>query len=186
MSPNLPSGRPQRASLYAEPAARGFLRRYVGWIALALIVLVSGFLGYVVWTLRDLPDPGQQPVLGRSIVIYDRQGRQIEQRNANGQYYVQLQLQQMGHWGPAATLAAEDRNFYHHGAIDFAGTARAAAADIIHGGAEQGGSTITQQLIKISVLTPQRSVLRKSQEAVLAVGLEQRYSKDRILEMYLN
>lgn len=186
MSQAAPYARPRRASRYGRPRPPGRFRRYVGWVALALIVLVSGFIGYVLWTLRELPDPGQQPVLGRSIVVYDGQGREVAQRNSEGQYYEELRLQDMGPYGPTATLAAEDRNFYHHGPIDYAAVARAALADVLHRSAEQGGSTITQQLVKISVLTPQRSVMRKAQEAVLATAMEQRYSKDRILEMYLN
>ena len=92
----------------------------------------------------------------------------------------------MGKYGPAATLAAEDRNFYSHGAIDWGSTLRAAYVDVTSGKVQQGGSTITQQLIKIQLLTPQRSIFRKLQEAILAMGLETRYSKDQVLEMYLN
>jgi membrane peptidoglycan carboxypeptidase len=149
-------------------------------------VLVSGLVGYVLWTLKDLPDPGQQAAFGRSIMIYDKKGREIQQVNSQGQYYHDVRLAQMGRWAPAATLAAEDRNFYHHGAIDYAATGRAAFEDIVHRQYAQGGSTITQQLVKIQVLTPQKSVFRKMQEALLASALEQRYSKDQILDMYLN
>ena len=83
-------------------------------------------------------------------------------------------------------MAAEDRNFYHHGPIDPLSTARALWVDVTHHGLAQGGSTITQQLVKIQLLTPQKSVTRKVQEMVLAIALEQRYSKDQILTMYLN
>ena len=200
MSSGLPPGdfepyRPRRASLYGQrpggggpgfPRQQGWFRRSAPWIALGLVALISGVFGYVLLTLRDLPDPGQVPILARSVVVYDRKGREIEQRNAEGQYYQVLHLNEMGIWGPAATLAAEDRDFYHHGAIDLAATARAAAADVVRGGYAQGGSTITQQLVKIQVLTPQKSIFRKMQEAVLATALESRYSKDQILEMYLN
>jgi membrane peptidoglycan carboxypeptidase len=153
---------------------------------LVSVLLTGGALSYVLWTIRDLPDPGQSTILGGSIYVYDRNGRQIELRNSNGQYYQTLQLQQMGKWAALATLAAEDRNFYNHGAIDYPSTARAIGSDLLHRGATQGGSTITQQLVKISLLTPQRSIFRKMQEAVIATGLEQKYSKHQILEMYLN
>jgi membrane peptidoglycan carboxypeptidase len=158
----------------------------VGWVALLGVVLTAGVFTYVAWTVRDLPDPGQTKILGGSIYVFDRSGRQIELRNSNGQYFQVLTLQQMGRWGPVATLAAEDRNFYHHGAIDYPATARAIGSDLLHRGAIQGGSTITQQLVKITVLTPQRSIFRKMQEAILAQALEDKYSKDKILEMYLN
>jgi penicillin-binding protein 2D len=194
--PGYGQGGRRRASLYGgrPPAGRGstprgprgWIRRYGPYIALGLVVLVSGVLGYVLFTLRDVPDPGKAPALSRTVTVYDRKGRIIETHNDAGQFYVNLHLMQMGVLNKNATLAAEDRDFYQHPAIDFARTAAAAASDVLHRGNLQGGSTITQQLVKISVLTPQRSVFRKMQEATLAFGLESQYSKDQILEMYLN
>jgi len=157
-----------------------------GFVALFLILLLSGIFVYVLWTLRDLPDPGQQDVLAHTVTVYDRNGQVIEQRNAEGQFHDVVALKDMGKFGPEATLAAEDRDFYHHGAIDLGSTLRAAWVDATSGAYQQGGSTISQQLIKIQLLTPQKSVFRKLQEAILATALEQRYSKDQILDMYLN
>jgi membrane peptidoglycan carboxypeptidase len=161
---------------------------YTRGAVVAIVIVVLGILttGYVAWTLRDMPDPGQDNVLAKSIVIYDRHGKEIEQRNAQGMYHVVLKLNEMGKYGPAATLASEDRDFYRHGAINWGSTARAAWVDLTQGGYVQGGSTITQQLVKIQLLTPQKSIFRKTQEAILAEALERRYSKDQILEMYLN
>jgi penicillin-binding protein 1B len=85
-----------------------------------------------------------------------------------------------------AVLAAEDRRFYTHGALDGRGLARAAWANLYAGRVSQGGSTLTQQLVKNRLLTPHRSVIRKAREAWLAVLVEWRYSKDQILEAYLN
>ncbi|MGH9856815.1 MAG: transglycosylase domain-containing protein, partial [Acidobacteriota bacterium] len=84
-----------------------------------------------------------------------------------------------------ATLAAEDDQFYQHHGLDFSGILRAAFVNV-SGGKLQGASTITQQLIKNSFLTPERTLQRKVKEAVLALELEQRFDKDQILEMYLN
>jgi penicillin-binding protein 1A len=158
----------------------------VPWLALLAVLAVTTVFGYTLWTVRDMPDPGQIPVLSRSIVIDDATGHQIAQINDQGQYYQVLTLAQMGKWAPVATLAAEDRSFYHHGALDYTSIARAALADIVHHSFVEGGSTIAQQLIKISDLTPQKSIFRKLQEAVLATAVEQRYSKQQILQMYLN
>jgi membrane peptidoglycan carboxypeptidase len=163
-----------------------WFKKYGPWIALALVVLVSGVLGYILFTLRDVPDPGRAPALSRTITVYDRKGRVIERRNTDGQYYVNLKLTEMGPMVKNATLAAEDRDFYQHPALDFSRTASAAFSDIFHRGNLQGASTITQQLVKVSVNLTQRSVFRKMQEATLAFGLESQYSKDQILEMYLN
>ena len=178
------SAGPDRGS--ASDRLRAWFGSHWGRAGIALACLLVIFAGYVLWTLRDLPDPGQKDVLATSITIYDRKGREIEQRNPQGQYHKVLTLAQMGRYGPAATLAAEDRSFYHEGAINWGSTLRAAVVDLTHGEVQQGGSTITQQLIKIQLLTPQRSIFRKIQEAVLATGLESRYSKSQVLEMYLN
>jgi len=85
-----------------------------------------------------------------------------------------------------AILATEDRRFYSHWGIDPIGVARAVVQNYRRGRLVEGGSTITQQLTKVLFLTPDKSLERKLKEAVLALELERRYSKDRILEMYLN
>ncbi|MGH7335171.1 MAG: PBP1A family penicillin-binding protein [Candidatus Rokuibacteriota bacterium] len=85
-----------------------------------------------------------------------------------------------------AVLAAEDHRFFEHGALDPRGLARAAWANLREGRTVQGGSTITQQLVKIRLLTPKRTLPRKLQEAWLAILVEARYSKNQILESYLN
>ena len=176
----------QRASARERFDFAHWARTRGGFVALFLILLLSGVFVYVLWTLRDLPDPGKQDVLANTVTVYDRSGQVIEQRNAQGQFHDVVALKDMGKYGPAATLAAEDRDFYHHGAIDPGSTLRAAWVDATSGGYAQGGSTISQQLIKIQLLTPQKSIFRKLQEAILATALEQRYTKDQILNMYLN
>jgi len=87
---------------------------------------------------------------------------------------------------PAAFIAIEDRRFRDHWGIDPIGLARAVHANFISGRVVQGGSTLTQQLAKNLFLTPERSLKRKAQEAMLAFWLEQRFSKDELLEVYLN
>lgn len=83
-------------------------------------------------------------------------------------------------------LAVEDENFYDHGPVDLRSTVRALFENVSAGDIEQGGSTITQQLVKISLLTPEQSLNRKLREAVLAVQLERDLTKDQILRRYLN
>jgi penicillin-binding protein 1A len=85
-----------------------------------------------------------------------------------------------------AVLATEDRDFFQHGGVDPVGIARALYQDVRGGGAQQGGSTITQQYVKNAYLTSERSLTRKVKEAVLAVKLERELEKDEILERYLN
>jgi len=156
------------------------------WIAALVGVFLIASTLYVLWAIKDLPDPSQNVLAAGDVVVLDHNGKLIEDWSPAGHYHVTLTLQQMGPYAPNAVLAAEDRNFYNHGAIDPGSTARAAWVDVTSHGLNQGGSTITQQLVKIQLLTPQKSVTRKIQEVVLAIALEQRYSKDQILGMYLN
>jgi len=85
-----------------------------------------------------------------------------------------------------AVLAAEDHRFFAHGGVDFRALLRAAWANLRAGRVKEGGSTITQQLVKVRLLTPHRTFFRKLREAWLAALIESRYSKERILEAYLN
>ncbi len=85
-----------------------------------------------------------------------------------------------------ATLATEDPGFYNHPGFSWKGTARAAYQDLKHTGKVQGGSTITQQLVKNTLLSNEKSFIRKYKEIVLSMEMERRYSKDQILQMYLN
>lgn len=85
-----------------------------------------------------------------------------------------------------ATIAVEDDKFYQHGGISPFGIARAFVKNLLSGKIKQGGSTITQQLIKNSFLTSEQTILRKFKEAILAIKTEKRYSKDEILNFYLN
>src|SRR5262249_53625743 len=87
---------------------------------------------------------------------------------------------------PRAFVAIEDRRFYSHFGVDPIGLVRAVAANVLHRGVSQGGSTITQQLAKNLFLTQERTLWRKMQELVLALWLERKFGKSQILELYLN
>ena len=89
-------------------------------------------------------------------------------------------------WVKHAIVAVEDKRFYEHRGVDLRGMARAVWADVSTSGAVQGGSTITQQLVKNTYLTSKKTIARKLTEAALAWQLEQKWSKDRILTAYLN
>jgi len=175
---------PQRIATHSR--LLGWLWAKRVWIAAAVgIVFILSTL-YVLWAVKDLPDPSQDVLAAGDVVVLDRNGHLIEDWNPAGHYHLNLHLNEMGRYASAATLAAEDRNFYHHGAVDAGSTARALWVDVTHRGLNEGGSTITQQLVKIQLLTPQKSVTRKIHEMVLAVALEERFSKDQILTMYMN
>src|SRR6516162_7213617 len=97
-----------------------------------------------------------------------------------------LTLREMSPYLPKAVIATEDRRFYSHFGVDPIGLVRAATVNLTAGHVVQGGSTITQQLAKNLFLTPERSLPRKIRETLLALWLEHRFTKDQILEIYLN
>ncbi|MHB8510105.1 MAG: transglycosylase domain-containing protein [Candidatus Dormibacteria bacterium] len=157
---------------------------------MAFLLLILGSLllvrAYAVRSLDGLPRPGLYAVPAGSVFVYDRSGSILAERNRGGGHHIPLRLGEMGTLGPAATLAAEDREFYRHGALDPPSMLRAMIADTLARRPVQGGSTITQQLVKVELDQTQRSFGRKLREAVEANELEKRYSKAQILEMYLN
>ena len=97
-----------------------------------------------------------------------------------------IPLARMGPWLPKATVAVEDRRFYEHGGVDYVGITRALWSDISAGKVVQGGSTITQQLVRNLYVGKERTLTRKLKEACLAIKLSGKWSKDRILQEYLN
>ena len=92
----------------------------------------------------------------------------------------------MSPWLPKATVAIEDRRYWEHGAVDYVGIARAAWTDVTAGKALQGGSTITQQLVRNLYTGDEKTFRRKIKEACLSIKLSRKWSKDRILDEYLN
>lgn len=150
-----------------------------------LPVMIAVYIGYV-FLLRNLPSPTKltSSNLPQSTQIFDREGKLLYTIYASkNQTFIPLSqipkpLQQ-------ATIAIEDKDFYRHGAIDIRGIARAFIATVFYKNI-QGGSTLTQQLVKNSLLTQERTIQRKIKEVILAFSTELLYSKDKILEMYLN
>lgn len=129
--------------------------------------------------IDELAVPKRPP----NIAILDENGALLANRGGGGPA---VRLADLPPFLPNAFVAIEDRRFYAHFGIDPIGIARAFARDITGGAMVQGGSTLTQQLAKNLFLTQERSFSRKIQEAILAFWLEHKYSKNQILELYLN
>ena len=168
---------------------RWFRRVLIGIGGLTLVgVLVVGAAALWAFTIlpRSLPSVTAletlQPIQGTK--IYDDNDEAITELHVERRILVPLS--QIPQSLRDAILATEDRRFYSHWGIDPIGVARAILQNYRRGRIVEGGSTITQQLTKVLFLTPDKSLERKLKEAVLALELERRYSKDRILEMYLN
>lgn len=141
----------------------------------------------VLWWSRDLPNPQNinSRRVSESTKIFDRTGQHLLYEIGDV-HRTHVPLDRISRYVRQATLAVEDDQFYEHHGLDFKGIIRGVILKPLSGSRAQGGSTITQQLIKNSILTPERTLRRKVKEAVLALELEQRFSKDEIFEMYLN
>lgn len=172
------------------------VRRRASWrhaflaFALAFSGLIFLFLGGVLILVAVTPVPDTSSFAARqldqSTKIYDRTG-QILLYDYNRD--AKRELVPLHNVSPNiinATIAIEDSSFYEHGGIRFTSIIRAIFADLLGGSFSQGGSTITQQVVKNTLLTSKKSIVRKLHEWVLAIKLEQVYSKDQILETYLN
>ena len=170
-----------------------FVVRFLGFLftagTIVFLVGVAGVAGGIWYFSRDLPDYSQlqdyePPVMTR---VHASDGALLGEYSKERRLY--LPIQAMPKLVTNAFLAAEDKNFYEHGGIDFTGMARAAVVYAQNFGSNrrpQGASTITQQVAKNFLLTNEVSFTRKIKEALLAMRIERAYSKDRILELYLN
>ena len=150
------------------------------------LVVVGGVLFVV--ALTPTPDIGSfsSRQITQSTKIYDRTGQVLlYDYNRDAKRDI-VSLADVSPHAINAVIAMEDSSFYAHGGIRLASILRAVSADVLGGALSQGGSTITQQVVKNTLLTNKKSVVRKMHEWVLALKLEQAYSKDQILETYLN
>src|SRR5713226_4639604 len=172
------------------PIRRGIVRgMFRGAVRLGILLLLwtaiigGGVLGYFALTLPDTSDltrAERRP----SATILAADGSLLA---TFGDLFGQpLSLQEMSPYLPKAVIATEDRRFYSHFGIDPIGLVRASIANLTAGHVVQGGSTITQQLAKNLFLTAERSLARKIRETLLALWLEHRFTKNQILEIYLN
>ncbi len=197
----MPSGKRKRGRPRTTPNSIYYRKRFFKYLdrvfpkparfAVFGMILATVLFGYslsLIDIAKTLPSPNKlsqdnEPltteILDRDgnllYKIYDQKNRQLIELSELPAYLVQ------------ATIASEDKNYYHHHGVDAFGILRAFQANFKSGGAiVQGGSTITQQLIKNTLLTPDRTWSRKVKEALLAFWAERLYSKDEILKMYFN
>jgi penicillin-binding protein 1A len=184
---------PGRPASRAEPRPdqRPGPRRGGGWRWLRWAILLSVWGGIALGALLlvltwDLPrsDIALSATRRPGVTLEAADGRVIA---TSGDVHGEIvRLRDLPPHLPAAVIAIEDRRFRAHFGIDPIGLARAAWVNWSSGRVVQGGSTLTQQLAKNLFLTPERSLWRKAQEAVLALWLERKFSKDELLEIYLN
>lgn len=137
---------------------------------------------------RELPSPEQFVTrqINQSTKIYDRTGNILLYEVHGEEKRTVISFDQIPDYVKEATIAVEDQEFYEHPAFDWKSLMRAAFVDLTSGRATQGGSTITQQLAKNAFLSSDKTITRKIKELILANWIEQRYTKDQILNLYLN
>lgn len=150
----------------------------VGYIAYNFINTTKGTYAGQVLTLRELLPPD-------NLKIYDGQGRLLDQMTDQG-IHTEVPYNQIAPDLINATVAIEDRTFWKNSGVDVTGIARAILADLESGQASQGGSTITQQLIKQLIVGDSEDAIRKLSEIILAPQVNDHYSKQDIIEMYVN
>jgi len=156
---------------------------------LLLSFLALTLLGFfLIFLAEGLPDPStfDQRVVPESTKIYDRTGKILLYEIHGGEKRTIVGINEMSPYIIKTTLAAEDHNFYKHYGFSLKGFVRSIIHNLSHPGDLRGGSTITQQLARNAFLTIDKTLVRKFKEAILTVKIEKTYSKDQILEMYLN
>jgi 1A family penicillin-binding protein len=149
------------------------------------VVAVGGIFAYYA---KDLPSPASisEIKISESTKIYDRTGEVLLYDIHGEQKRTIIAFEEIPSYVKVATIVAEDDNFYNHFGLDFKGIARATITNLRGSKVKQGGSTITQQLIKNIYLSPERTLSRKVKELILALEMEVKYSKEDILNFYLN
>jgi penicillin-binding protein 1A len=171
-------------ALFLNVAAALLARRRFGKL-IPILILLLGVGGLVsTYYLAAIPLP-EQVALPQAAEVYDRHGRLIGTYSDVRRFIIDTR--HLPPYVARAVVAAEDRDFYSHGGVSLRGVVRATWANVTSGSIQQGGSTITQQYVKNALLHDRsRTISRKVKEAVLAIKLEDHYSKEQILDFYLN
>ena len=162
------------------------LRSWLTTFVIALATVTATMVVLILLLSRDLPSPALldsiEPTIGTT--VYDRNGEVVHDFFRENRVIVGLD--EVSPHFVEAIIATEDREFRGHWGVDILAIVRAALTNLRAGRVVQGASTITQQLARSLFLSPEVSMSRKLREALLALRIEQTYSKDRIIELYLN
>ena len=175
----------RRTTATKPPKKKSPMRRFL-WIvgSLVFLIIAGAGCGFIGATMSDLPEVANVKPAASS-QIYDVHGNLITTVHAT-ENRLPVKLSQVPKDLQNAFIATEDNRFYSHHGVDPIGIMRAIWVNIAHDGVAEGGSTITQQLARNAFLTQDRTLKRKIMEAMLAIRIEQYYTKQEILEMYLN
>lgn len=158
-------------------------------VSLICFIIFSIVLSNIIWALNvKIPVFGQlqNHQVTQSTKIYDRSGKVLLYDTLGGMRRTTIPLSAISPYIVSATIAIEDESFYEHGGVSPVAILRAAVINMKSLSFGQGGSTITQQVVKNTILTKDKSLIRKIKEVIIAVRIEKHYSKNEILEIYLN
>ncbi len=157
------------------------------FLGLAIIGLFA-FTVFAAWVSRDLPDPNSliNREVAQSTKIYDRTGTHLLYEIHGDTQRTLVKIEDIPDYAKWATISIEDKGFYQHHGVYWQGWIRAVIMSVIKGQRLQGTSTLTQQFVKLALLSNERSFTRKVKELILSIQLEQRYTKEQILQLYFN
>ncbi|MFH0773007.1 MAG: transglycosylase domain-containing protein [bacterium] len=163
------------------------LQKYIMFGAIGVVIFLFIFtMGVFAWFSRDLPSPGKLSQVDQNATIfYDRDGKVLFQMYKD-KNRLPIAFKDISDYLKKGTISIEDKDFYRHGGISNTGILRSFFMLLITRKISGGGSTITQQLIKNVLLDSRQTPTRKLKEIILAISVEGKYTKDQILEMYLN
>lgn len=175
----------RRTTATKPPKKKSPMRRFLWIVGILVFLIIAGAgCGFIGANMSDLPEVANVKPAASS-QIYDVHGNLITTVHAT-ENRLPVKLSQVPKDLQNAFIATEDNRFYSHHGVDPIGIMRAIWVNIAHDGVAEGGSTITQQLARNAFLTQDRTLKRKIMEAMLAIRIEQYYTKQEILEMYLN
>ncbi len=157
---------------------------------IALALAAAAFLVIFVFVLiisKDLPKPNQliDRQISQSTVIYDRSGENILYEISGDERRTLVSIEEIPEYVGKAVISIEDKNFYNHKGFSIFAIGRTIITNVIYR-RSAGGSTLTQQFVKNAVLTPEKKITRKIKELIISYRLEKKFSKNEILQMYLN
>jgi 1A family penicillin-binding protein len=175
-----------RRKVFKHKNNKDILKNIVFFSAGTFVIIIAGmFIWIATFNIPDFNSFNERKMLG-STKIYDRTGEVLLYDIHQDVKRTNIPLTDMSENIKTATISIEDADFYTHSGVKVSSTIRAVLSNIFNIGIGGGGSTITQQLIKNTLLTSEKSISRKMKEWVLALKVEKEFSKEKILELYLN
>lgn len=178
----------ERRPHVSRKVKKKFRKRFINLILVGGTFAVLFGVGTIAWMSKDLPDPDRltDRKIAQSTKIYDRTGEHVLYEIFADEKRTLIQLDDLPEDLINGVIATEDTAFYEHIGIRPLSIARALIVGLLPGRRVAGTSTLTQQLVKNAILTDERRISRKIKEAILSLRLEQKYSKDQILQIYFN